>query len=450
MSTWYEQAIFYHMYPLGITGAPKINVQTEVTDRFKELDQWIPHIRSLGCNAIYIGPLFESSSHGYDTRDYKLVDRRLGTNDDFREFTKLCHENGIRVVVDGVFNHTGREFFAFRDIQKNRENSPYRCWYQDVSFEGNTHYNDGFYYKAWHNCFELANLNLWDRGVKDYLLDVVRFWIDEFDIDGIRLDCADCLQFDFMKELRWVTGQKKEDFWLMGEVIHGDYARWVNDETLHSVTNYELWKGLYSGHNDHNYFEIAHTIRRQFDANGGIYKGCRLYSFVENHDVDRIVNKLKEKGFLQSVYTLLYTLPGIPSVYYGGEWGVEGRKEGACDDGLRPHLVLSEMEANPPIPELKGLLCKLGAIRQANLALTDGVYRELLLTNRQYAFARILGNEAVITAVNNDANPVHMEINCPVSASGAQEALTGTDAELQDGRIIWEMPAYGSAIFVIC
>lgn len=450
MAKWYEEAIFYHIYPLGLLGAPKTHTEDGVTHRLRELDDWVRHMKECGFTATYIGPLFESTSHGYDTRDYKQVDSRLGDNEDFKHFVKFCHENGIRVVVDGVFNHTGREFFAFRDIQKNRENSPYRCWYQDVSFEGNTHYNDGFYYKAWHNCFELANLNLWDRGVKDYLLDVVRFWIDEFDIDGIRLDCADCLQFDFMKELRWVTGQKKEDFWLMGEVIHGDYARWVNDETLHSVTNYELWKGLYSGHNDHNYFEIAHTIRRQFDANGGIYKGCRLYSFVENHDVDRIVNKLKEKGFLQSVYTLLYTLPGIPSVYYGGEWGVEGRKEGACDDGLRPHLVLSEMEANPPIPELKGLLCKLGAIRQANPALTDGVYRELLLTNRQYAFARILGNEAVITAVNNDVNPVHMEINCPVSASGAQEALTGTGAELRDGRIIWEMPAYGSAIFVIC
>lgn len=450
MAKWYEEAIFYHIYPLGLLGAPKTHTEDGVTHRLRELDDWVRHMKECGFTATYIGPLFESTSHGYDTRDYKQVDSRLGDNEDFKHFVKLCHENGIRVVVDGVFNHTGREFFAFRDIQKNRENSPYRYWYQDVSFEGNTHYNDGFYYKAWHNCFELANLNLWDRGVKDYLLDVVRFWIDEFDIDGIRLDCADCLQFDFMKELRWVTGQKKEDFWLMGEVIHGDYARWVNDETLHSVTNYELWKGLYSGHNDHNYFEIAHTIRRQFDANGGIYKGCRLYSFVENHDVDRIVNKLKEKGFLQSVYTLLYTLPGIPSVYYGGEWGVEGRKEGACDDGLRPHLVLSEMEANPLIPELKGLLCKLGAIRQANPALTDGVYRELLLTNRQYAFARILGNEAVITAVNNDANPVHMEINCPVSASGAQEALAGTGAELRDGRIIWEMPAYGSAIFVIC
>ena len=133
MSTWYEQAIFYHMYPLGITGAPKINVQTEVTDRFKELDQWIPHIRSLGCNAIYIGPLFESSSHGYDTRDYKLVDSRLGTNEDFREFTKLCHENDIKVVVDGVFNHTGREFFAFKDIQEKTWDSPYKDWYKGVN-----------------------------------------------------------------------------------------------------------------------------------------------------------------------------------------------------------------------------------------------------------------------------------------------------------------------------
>lgn len=449
MAKWYEEAIFYHIYPLGLLGAPKTHTEEGTVHRLRELDGWVRHMKECGFTATYIGPLFESTSHGYDTKDYKQVDSRLGDNEDLKHFVKLCHENGIRVVVDGVFNHTGREFFAFQDIQKNCENSPYRYWYQDVSFEGNTHYNDGFYYKAWHNCFELANLNLWDRGVKDYLLDVVRFWIDEFDIDGIRLDCADCLQFDFMKELRWVTSQKKEDFWLMGEVIHGDYARWVNPETLHSVTNYELWKGLYSGHNDHNYFEIAHTIRRQFDANGGIYRGCRLYSFVENHDVDRIVNKLNEKGFLQSVYTLLYTLPGIPSVYYGGEWGVEGRKEGTCDDGLRPRLVLSEMEERAPIPELKGLLCRLGAVRRENPALADGVYRELMLTNRQYAFARILGDSAVVVAVNNDSNPAHFEINCPVSAGGAREALTDTGAELRDGRIIWEMPAYGSAVFIM-
>ena len=160
MSTWYEQAIFYHMYPLGMTGAPKQNAQTEVTDRFKELDPWIPHIRSLGCNAIYIGPLFESSSHGYDTRDYKLVDGRLGTNEDFREFTKLCHENGIKVVVDGVFNHTGREFFAFKDIQEKKWDSPYKDWYKGVNFDWQSPLGDPFGYEAWQGHFELPCLNL--------------------------------------------------------------------------------------------------------------------------------------------------------------------------------------------------------------------------------------------------------------------------------------------------
>ena len=132
---------------------------------------------------------------------------------------------------------------------------------------------------VWRNCFELVNLNLYEQAVRDYLFDVIHFWITEFDIDGIRLDCADCLTFDFMKEMRYRTGQWKEDFWLMGEVIHGDYARWVNDEMLHSTTNYELHKGLYSGHNDHNYFEIAHTIRRQFDDNVEVGWRQRLLSF---------------------------------------------------------------------------------------------------------------------------------------------------------------------------
>ena len=154
MSTWYEQAIFYHMYPLGITGAPKINVQTEVTDRFKELDQWIPHIRSLGCNAIYIGPLFESSSHGYDTRDYKLVDGRLGTNEDFKEVCDALHRAGIRVVLDGVFNHVGRGFAQFQDVIRNRENSPYVNWFYRIDFGGNSNYNDGLWYEGWEGCFD--------------------------------------------------------------------------------------------------------------------------------------------------------------------------------------------------------------------------------------------------------------------------------------------------------
>lgn len=449
MSKWYEKAVFYHMYPLGMTGAPKYNTQEEVMHRFDELEEWLPHLQDIGCTAIYIGPLFESTSHGYDTRDYRMVDRRLGDNEDFKQFVKKAHALGIRIVVDGVFNHTGREFFAFRDIQKNRENSPYCCWYKGINFGWNTHYNDGFGYEAWRNCYELVNLNLYERAVKDYLFDVIRFWIHEFDIDGIRLDCADCLDFDFMKEMRWMTAQEKEDFWLMGEVIHGDYARWANDDVLHSVTNYELHKGLYSGHNDHNYFEIAHTIRREFDENGGIYRGRKLYSFVDNHDVDRIMSKLNNKSHIFSVYTLLYTLPGIPSIYYGSEFGVEGRKEGPNDDPMRPRLLVKECLENNQHPELTEYIRMLGRLKKENEVLVDGRYRELLLTTRQYAYARILDDQAVIVAANNDEAPAYMEVPVPVAAETVTDYLSGEEKPVENGKIRTEVQPGRAAIYIV-
>lgn len=219
MGKWYENAVFYHMYPIGMTGAPRRNESEETVHRFQDLMKWLPHIKDLGCTAIYIGPLFESTSHGYDTKDYRMVDRRLGDNQDFKGFVEKAHEMDIRVVVDGVFNHTGREFFAFQDIQKNREQSQYCGWYKGINFGWNSPYNDGFGYEAWRNCFELVNLNLREPKVREYLLDVIGFWIHEFDIDGIRLDCADCLEFSFMEEMRRFTNEKKADFWLMGEVI---------------------------------------------------------------------------------------------------------------------------------------------------------------------------------------------------------------------------------------
>lgn len=435
MGHWYNEAVFYHIYPLGLLGAPKRNDGNKTEHRMKELLPWIDHMKELGVTAVYIGPLFESTSHGYDTRDYKKVDRRLGDNEDFKEFVTECHESGIRVVVDGVFNHTGREFFAFQDIQKNREHSPYVNWYKGINFAWNNPYNDGFGYEAWRNCFELVNLNLYEGAVREYLFDVIHFWIQEFDIDGIRLDCADCLNFDFMKEMRWRTAGEKDDFWLMGEVIHGDYGRWANDEMLHSVTNYELHKGLYSGHNDHNYFEIAHTIRREFDENGGIYRGRTLYSFADNHDVDRLASKLVNKNHLFTVYTLLYTLPGIPSIYYGSEWGIEGRKEGGNDDPMRPAIFLADMQEEYKDCALTEHIKLLGELKKELPALSYGKYRELCLTNRQYAFARILDDKAVIVAVNNDENPADMSIPVPVGVVESVNAVTEKTVAVDNGRI---------------
>ncbi len=449
MGVWYEQTAFYHIYPLGLCGAEKENRVAEVQHRFDEITGWLPHIRELGCKGVYIGPLFESTTHGYDTRDYRMVDRRLGDTQDFQKFVRTAHELDIKVVVDGVFNHTGREFFAFQDIQKNREGSRYCSWYKGINFGWNNPYNDGFGYEAWRNCFELVNLNLQNPEVKDYLFDVIRYWIDTFDIDGIRLDCADCLDFGFLKDMRRMTDGIKPEFWLMGEVIHGDYARWANPEMCHSVTNYELHKGLYSGHNDHNYFEIAHTIRRQFDANGGIYRGRTLYSFVDNHDVDRLVNKLNDKRHLYSVYALLYTLPGVPSVYYGSEWGVSGRKENHCDDGLRPRLVLADCEANPPEKGLAEWISFLGKAREEYPVIGEGAYRELLLTNWQYAFARISGQEGMVTAVNNDEEQAELIIPMPFGVQSAVDIKSGETLAVRDNRLMAAVgPGEGKLIHI--
>lgn len=452
MAKWYEEAEFYHIYPIGLLGAPRRNEGGEVVHRLERLtEEWLPYLKETGFGAVYIGPLFESVSHGYDTTDYKLVDRRLGDNGDFKRFVSVAHDLGIRVVVDGVFNHTGREFFAFRDIREKKWDSPFRNWYKGVNFDGNSSYQDGFSYESWRGCAELVNLNPWEEAVREYLLGVIDFWIEEFDIDGIRLDCADCLEFSFMEEMRRRTGEKKEDFWLMGEVIHGDYGRYIGDGTrmLHSVTNYELHKGIYSGHNDHNYFEIAHTIRREFDENGGIYKGMKLYTFIDNHDVERIYSKLRNKEHIVPVHTLLYLLPGIPSVYYGSEFGIEGIKENGSDDPLRPALDLKDMRETNPHPEILEWIRVLSGVRRNHKACVNGRYRELLLTNRQYAFARMEDEDEVIAVLNNDEQATEVSVQVPSGDKSYQDVVSGEIFVPEGGRISVALKPFGSRILVL-
>ena len=427
--SWYNEAVFYHIYPLGLTGAPKQNEYGEPVHRLNTLLPWIDHIKEIGCTALYIGPLFESVGHGYETTDYRKLDSRLGDNKDLKNFVAACHEKEIKVIFDGVFNHTGRDFFAFKDIQEKRQNSPYVNWYCNVNFSGNTEYNDGFSYENWGGYNLLVKLNQRNPDVQNYICDVIRFWVSEFDVDGIRLDAADVLDFDFMKQLRRTAEEVKPDFWLMGEVIHGDYSRWVNGSTLHSVTNYALHKALYSGHNDHNYFEIAHTVK--YLQNMG---DLDLYNFVDNHDVERIYTKLSNKAHFAPVHVLLYTLPGVPSIYYGSEFGIEGKKERTSDDSLRPALNLADyadaVEKNP----CTALIAALGKVRQNTPALNYGSYAELMLTNRQYAFARDLDGVRVIVTVNNDDNVASMDL----AAGNAAEyvgTLTGEKVSVENGRI---------------
>lgn len=440
---WYDNSCFYHIYPLGMAGAPQQNDYGEPVERLNKLLPWIEHIKNIGCNALYIGPLFESVGHGYETTDYKKLDSRLGTNNTLKNFVNECHKAGIKVIFDGVFNHTGRDFFAFKDIQANRENSAYKDWYCNVNFWGNNEYNDGFSYDNWGGYNLLAKLNQKNPAVKDYICDVIRFWVKEFDVDGIRLDAADVLDFDFMKDLRRVANEVKPDFWLMGEVIHGNYARWVNESTLHSVTNYAMHKALYSGHNDHNYFEIAHTVKY---LSGMCGNSLKLYNFVDNHDVERINSKLTNKANYNPVHVLMYTMPGVPSIYYGSEFGIEGVKGWGTDAPLRPELKFEEYQEKAKTNSCVKLISALGKIRQETEELNYGEYKELVLTNKQFSFARNHNGSSVIITVNNDEADATMTVQAG-SCSEYIGAITGVKVPVQNGCITVSLKANSGEIW---
>ncbi len=343
MKHWAYDSVFYHIYPLGFCGAPPQNdFCSPSTPRLEQVNGWLGHVKDLGVNALYLGPVWESSAHGYDTADYFQVDRRLGNNETLSRLSALLHEKGIRLVLDGVFHHVGRDFWAFRDVLAQGEQSVHVDWFQGLDFHKRSPYNDPFAYEGWKGHYNLVKLNLQNPSVKAHLFQAVEMWMREFAIDGLRLDVADCLDLAFLKELSALCKSRRPDFWLMGEVIHGDYRKWVNAETLDSVTNYVGYKGLYSSHADKNYFEIAHTLKRQFGEEG-LYRNLPLYTFADNHDVDRVASRPKNPAHLYPLYSLLFTMPGVPSVYYGSEWGIEGKRTSVDDGALRPCIDLGEI-----------------------------------------------------------------------------------------------------------
>lgn len=426
MSKWFNEAVFYHIYPLGFCGAPKDNdYHSKPHPRLLKVKEWIDHIKHLRADAIYLGPIFESVSHGYDTVDYNTVDRRLGDNETFVELSESLHNHGIKIVLDGVFNHVGRDFWAFKDILVNGQNSKYCNWFKNLSFEKSSPYGDNFSYDSWNGYYNLVKLDLKNHEVKNYLFNAVKSWITDYDIDGLRLDCADCLDFEFIKELKELCIGMKPDFWILGEVVHGhgDYRQWLNQCMLHSVTNYECYKGLYSSHNDVNFFEIAFSLNRQFNKEYGLYKGFHLYSFVDNHDVDRIGSTLKDPSHLFTVYSILFTMPGIPSVYYGSEWGINGRKVNGSDYELRPDIdliVALKDKSNTGLPEH---ISKLAYIRKNSNALAYGEYEQLLVKHEQLVFARITEEECIIVVINSSKQSFGTELNIPFSGSRLSDLL---------------------------
>lgn len=429
---WYDESVFYQIYPLGFCGAPRENDGVTV-NRIKKVNDWIEHIKKVGANAIYFSPLFESDRHGYDTRDYKKLDCRLGTNEDFKEVCENLHKNGIKIVLDGVFNHVGRGFWAFKDVQDKKWDSPYKDWFH-INFDGNSCYNDGFWYEGWEGHFELVKLNLKNNAVVEYLFSCIDDWVKEFDIDGLRLDVAYCLDMDFLSRLRSHCDSLKSEFFLVGELMHGDYSRYVTDDKLNSCTNYECYKGLYSSFNSSNMFEITHSLMRQFGPEPWtLYKGKHLLCFVDNHDVSRIASILNNKKHLPLIYALLFGMPGIPCIYYGSEWGAEGLKENGSDDNLRPSFD------EPISNELTEWIENLAEAHKSSKALCYGDFKSILLTTKQTIFQRQFEDDRILVAINSDSEPftAHFDAGCGM----AVDLITGEDHDFGGGS---ELPPYSA------
>lgn len=416
---WAYNETFYQIYPIGFCGAPVHN--DGVTEhRILKIGEWAEYLGDLGIGSIILNPIFESDNHGYDTRDFRKIDCRLGTNEDFKEVCEKLHDNNVKIMLDGVFNHVGRGFWAFKDVQEKKWDSPYKDWFH-ISFDGNSAYNDGFWYEGWEGHFELVKLNLQNPAVVDYLMECVKYWIDEFDIDGLRLDVAYSLDHNFMRRLRSYTQELKPDFALIGEVLFGDYNIIVNDEMLHSCTNYECYKGLYSSFNCMNMFEIAHSLHRQFGSDQWcIYRGKHLMTFVDNHDVTRLASILTNKKHIPLAYGLLMGMPGIPCLYYGSEWAEPGEKAPDNDYALRP--CFEEPKPN----ELTEFIKKLIRVRQGSDALCNGAYKNVVIQNHQLVFERCSEKERVIVAIN--------AADYPYTANAGE--LNGTAADLLTGETV--------------
>ncbi|MBR4767821.1 MAG: cyclomaltodextrinase [Lachnospiraceae bacterium] len=426
---WAYESVFYQIYTLGFCGAPFENDGVEEHRILKVLD-WIPHLEKLGVKAVLFNPLFESDTHGYNTRDYRKVDTRLGTNEDFKKVCDALHDAGMKIVLDGVFNHAGRGFFGFRDVQEKRWDSPYKDWFH-ISFDGNTEYNDGFWYEGWEGHNDLVKLNLGNENVVNYLLESVKMWIDEFGIDGLRLDVAYCLDPNFIRRLRGATASWKEDFFLMGEMIHGDYNRLLGDDLCHSTTNYECYKGMHSAFNSMNLFEIVHSLMRQFGPEQWtLYKGKHLLSFVDNHDVSRIASILNNPDHLPLIYGMMFGMPGIPTIYYGSEWGVKADKSQG-DPALRPCFEAPEWN------ELTEKIAAMVKARQGSNPLQYGAFKSLVLTNRQCVFERESGEGRVMTAINADSAPFTAHFDA--RAGRAHDLITGETIDFGGGL---EIPPY--------
>ena len=396
---WPDDDVVYHVYPLGACGAPARNDFTSApVPRLDAVTERLDYMRGLGVTALQLGPVFESTAHGYDTVDYFAIDRRLGDLDTMRWLADELARRDMRLILDAVFNHVGRQFWAFQDVVAHGQDSAYRDWFY-LDFARTSEQGDPFAYEGWAGNLDLVKLNTDNPEVREHLFAAVRMWHKEFGIAGLRLDAADVLSEGFLAALASQAHGLRPDMWLVGEMVSGDYRRIAGPGMLDGTTNYEGYQSLWSAIANENLFEIAFALNRMFGPDG-IYRELTMSNFADNHDVDRVASSLGDARKLYPLYGVLFAMPGVPSVYYGSEWGARGTRTPGDDRALRPEWwTIGEAE-----PDLPAAIRRFAAVRAALPALRRGDYRQVFVASEQMSFARRWEGTEVVVAVNTSGN----------------------------------------------
>jgi len=376
---WVRHVIWWHLYPLGFVGAfPAAADPDPAEHRLRRIVDWFDHAIQLGASGIALGPIFASRTHGYDTTDHYRIDPRLGDDDDFDYLVTEAHRRGLRVLLDGVFNHVGTDFEAAAS------------WFRGDTFEG----HDG-----------LLTLNHDNPEIADYTADVMAHWLRR-GADGWRLDAAYAVPPQFWAAVLPRVRQHHPDAWFLGELIHGDYAAVVREAGFDSVTQYELWKAIWSGLNDANFYELDWAMRRHND----FVESFAPLTFIGNHDVTRIASQLQRPEHLAHALVILMTIGGIPSIYAGDEFGFHGIKEERVggDDAVRPEFGSPPAQLDPRQAEVWRLHQYLVGLRRRHSWLHAASTAKMQLDNRHYVYESRCGDEALIVALNIDDAPLRI------------------------------------------
>ncbi|MGV0746336.1 alpha-amylase family protein [Mycolicibacterium sp. XJ870] len=428
---WVTHAIWWQVYPLGFVGAfPADPAPTPDQHRLRRIVEWLDHAVELGASGVALGPVFESRTHGYDTTDHFRIDQRLGDDADFDHLITEAHRRGLRVLLDGVFNHVGTDFGRYREALEGGGDHPASTWFRRRGAQS------GFDTFEGHG--ELIALNHDNPEVVEYTAGVLRHWLGR-GADGWRLDAAYAVPDRFWAQVLPTVRREFGDAWFVGEVIHGDYPATVHAATFDSVTQYELWKAIWSALNDGNFHELDWALQRHND----FLETFVPLTFIGNHDVTRIASQLENPQHLEHALVILLTTGGTPSVYAGDESAYRGVKEDrrGGDDAVRPEFSSPPSDSDSPGADMRRLHQYLIGVRRRHPWLHTATTSAVALTNTQYVYRTAGDTGALLVALNIDDAPLRLSL--PELGVPSGQVISGSGAPPQDVVSQTEVPPHG-------